>query len=148
MREHSYVSRSTPAIKHPLFYNFGTQSAKEPQYSLMPPVVAWGLGDVLVRSDEPDWVFPDREIRSLIVKSLMQVDDVGFIYAQINRAESVVWTLLKTYNRSARERVYAKELEVCDMLDIYDFDFRVTSMDLVSPIELSDSGFEEIFRRA
>ena len=121
---------------------------KEPQYSLSSPVIAWRLDDVLVRSDEVDWVFPDREIRSLIVKSLMQVGDVEFIYAQINRAESVVWTLLKTYDRSARERVYAKELEVCEMLDIYDFDFRVTSMDLVSPIELSHSGFEKIFRRA
>jgi hypothetical protein len=58
-----------------------------------------------------------------------------------------IWTLINSYDRDARETIYEKELKICDLLHIYDFDFRVTSIDLVSPNELIHIGSHKIYER-
>ena len=141
-------SHAVSAVNQQISYDYTAESPEESR-GVIEGISCWRIEDALVQSDKfVVWVFPDREIRYLIVNPIMQIEEVSFIYAKINPDESVVWTLLKTYDRSARERVYAKELEVRDMLSVYGFDFRATSVELVSPTELSESGFEQIFSRA
>ena len=105
-------------------------------------------GDVpLAFSETVEWVFPDQEIRKILATSFQQIDEVVSVCAQINADESVVWSLLKSYDRDVRTRVYEKELEICERLRMYNFDFRVTAIDLVSPAELMAGGFQEIFKK-
>ena len=98
-------------------------------------------------SENSDWVYPDQEIARVLVEVFKQVPQVESICAQFGPEEITIWTLLESYDREAREKVYGKELEVCRLLGIYDFDFRVTSIKLVSPGELVSTGSHEIYRR-
>ena len=91
--------------------------------------------------------FQTREIRKILATSFQEIDEVVSVCAQISADESVVWSLLESYDRDVQTRVYEKELEICERLRMYDFDFRVTSIDLVSPAELMAGGFQEIFKR-
>jgi hypothetical protein len=100
-----------------------------------------------VDSDNSDWVFPDQQIAHILVKLFSEVPQVRSICAQFGSDEMVVWTLLETYDREAREKVYKKELDVCELLKLYDFDFRVSSIDLVAPEQLTKAGLSEIFKR-
>ena len=107
----------------------------------------WAGDAPLACSETAEWVFPDQEIRKILATSLQEIDEVVSVCTQISADESVVWSLLKSYDRNARTRVYEKELEICERLQMYDFDFRVTAIDLVSPAELVAGGFQEIFKR-
>lgn len=98
-------------------------------------------------ADTSAWTFPKQEIKRVMVDCLKQVPEVSSVCAHLQDDETSVWTLLESYDRSAREKVYEKELEICESLHLYDFDFRVTSIDLVSPKELIEGGLREIYRR-
>ena len=87
-----------------------------------------------------------RRSPSLLVKAFQEVPQVQSICAQFGPAITI-WTLLESYDREAREHIYQKELEICQSLRIYDFDFRASSVDLVSPEELIRAGSREIYRR-
>lgn len=112
----------------------------------MNPVGVWAV-DAEARVDDGEWVFPEQEIRKIIQKALATVPEVVSVCAQVNEEETMIWTLLESYDRDARERVYKQELAICAALHLYDFDFRVTSIDLVSPHDLIKSGCQEIYRR-
>ena len=94
-----------------------------------------------------EWIFPEREITKILVESFAKIPQVVSICAQFNDDEIVIWTLLDSHDRVARGKVYEKELNLCQTLRIDDFDFRVTSIDLVSPQQLIDVGSKEIYHR-
>jgi hypothetical protein len=100
-----------------------------------------------VNSENVSWVAPNQEITQILVEEFKQVPQVKYICAQFGQEEITIWTLLESYNRAAREKVYEKELEICALLRIYDFEFRVTSIDIVSPDELVRAGSYQIYRR-
>ena len=84
----------------------------------------------------------------IIADSFKQIPQVRSICAKLGDGDDMtVWTLLESYDRDAREKVYEKELAVCASLHVYDFDFRVTSIALVRPKELVEGGFREVYRR-
>jgi hypothetical protein len=90
-----------------------------------------------------------QTVGSLLVELFKAVPEVESICAKFEAdGATTIWTLLKTYDRDARDRVYDKELEVCEQLRLCDFDFRVTSVDLVDSDELVATGAREIFRRS
>lgn len=93
------------------------------------------------------WTFPKHELARIVAECIKEVAEVQSICAGFGDGENVIWTLLEAYDRDAREKVYEKELSICQMVHLYDFDFRVTSVDLVSPSELVDTGLQEIYRR-
>ena len=141
----SWETEDLNVKKQALFYSFSPTIG--PQFCVSGPFGEW-LGDAKVnRSEVAEWVFPDQEIRRILATSFQEIDEVVSVCAQISADESVVWSLLKSYDRNVRTRVYEKELEICERLQMYDFDFRVTAIDLVSPAELTASGFQEIFKR-
>lgn len=98
-------------------------------------------------SENYSWNYPDQEITKILVEKFKQVPQVKSICAQFCPEEITIWTLLDTYDRTAREKVYEKELEICELLRIHDFDFRVTSIELVDPDELIRTGSYQIYRR-
>ena len=98
-------------------------------------------------SEYYDWITPDHEVVKILVKEFNQVPQVNAICAQFGSEEITIWTLLESYDRSAREMVYEKELNICRQLSIYDFDFRVTSIELVSPDDLIRTGSFKIYGR-
>jgi hypothetical protein len=113
----------------------------EPYFPLNPSHV-FGMN-----SENSDWITPNQEITKILVEEFKQVPEVKSICAQFGSEEITIWTLLESYDRGAREKVYEKELKVCKLLSIYDFDFRVTSIDLVSPDELVRTGSYRIYGR-
>ena len=90
---------------------------------------------------------PECEISRILVESFRKVPQVMSIWAKFSDDGIAIWTLLDSYDRAARGEVYKKELYLCQSRRIYDFDFRVTSIDLVSPQQLADNGLKEIYRR-
>ncbi len=98
-------------------------------------------------SKNSNWVFPEQQIASILVRLFSDVPQVRSICVQFGSDEMVVWTLLETYDREAREKVYRKELDVCELLQFHDFDFRVSTVDLVAPEQLKRAGLLEIFKR-
>jgi hypothetical protein len=114
------------------------------QYS---DAVALNTHFVLTDSEDANWTGPDNEIKKLLVNEFGQVPAVQAVYAYVAKDEMTIWTLLERYDRDAREQVYEKELKLCDLLHIYDFDFRVTSIDLVDPDELVRTGSRKIYWR-
>jgi hypothetical protein len=98
-------------------------------------------------SDSAQWIPPEHEVFRVLVEGFKQIPQVKSICAQFGNEEVVIWTLLDKYDREAREKVYEKEMEVCQRLGIYDFDFRVTSAQLVPPSELVRAGSCEIYKR-
>lgn len=94
-----------------------------------------------------EWVVPEREIACILVKSFKEIPEVQSICAQFGPDGISIWTLLNEYNRDARQAVYERELALCEALGGCDFDFRVSSIDLINPQELVESGAREIFKR-
>jgi hypothetical protein len=86
-------------------------------------------------------------VASILVAQISSIPEVSSICISYGAEGYTVWTLLKSYDREAREKVYQQELAICEMLNIYDFDFRVTSVELVAPSELVATGSIEIFGR-
>ena len=137
------MSRSWPEG----FHDFAPVSAADSKTRQHRTVGEWAGDAPFARPETVEWVFPDQEIRKILATSFQAIDEVVSVCAQISADESVVWNLLKSYDRDVRTRVYEKELEICERLRMYDFDFRVTSIDLVSPAELMAGGFQQIFKR-
>ena len=104
--------------------------------------------DIGISSANARWVNPNRQVARIIADVFSEVPQVQSICVQFGSDFFTVWTLLSAYDPAARERVYERELRICELLNVYDFDFRVSSIDLVSPAELVDTGSVEIFRRA
>ena len=98
-------------------------------------------------SQNSNWIYPDREIANFLARLFSKVPQVKSICAQFGPEEITIWTLLEHYDRKAREQVYKKELEICQTFGLYDFDFRVSSVDLISPNELVRLGGHEIYKR-
>lgn len=98
-------------------------------------------------SENYEWIYPELEVSRILVDLFKEIPQVKSICAQFGDEQIIIWTLLDSYDRQAREQVYHKELEVCRLLGVYDFDFRVTSIDLVSPEELVGTGSHQIYRR-
>ena|ERR1700730_17771986 len=98
-------------------------------------------------SENSSWIIPDQEIIKILVGEFKQVPQVKSICAKFGHEEITIWTLLESYNRAARGKIYEKELKICELLRIYDFDFRVTSIDLVSPDDLVHTGSYQIYMR-
>jgi len=96
---------------------------------------------------DAEWVDLDSTVERLLVKAFCSVPEVCSICVRREDGTTFVWTLLESYDREVREKVYEKELQICKELRIFDFDFRVTSQDLVSLQELVDSGCHEVFSR-
>jgi len=94
-----------------------------------------------------NWIYPNQEITKILVEKFKQIPQVKSICVQFCHEEITIWTLLDSYDRTAREKVYDKELEICELLRIHDFDFRVTSIELVDPDELIRAGSYQIYRR-
>jgi len=101
----------------------------------------------IVSTELSDWIFPREEITRVLVEKFRKVPEVKSICAQFGPEEITIWTLLERYDRKAREKVYTKELEICQAFRLYDFDFRVSSADLISPEELVHAGGREIYKR-
>jgi hypothetical protein len=101
----------------------------------------------LASSDEVEWVPPERQITRMLVDLFRQIPEVKSICAQFDADQIRIWTLLESYDREAREKVYEKEMEICRALRVHDFDFRVTSEELVSPEELERTGSRIVYRR-
>ncbi len=99
-------------------------------------------------SEGSEWIFPKQEIIRILVDKFKQVPQVESICAQFGSDEVTIWTILETYNPEARSTIHGKELEICRMLNVFDFDFRVTSADTVSPAELLGNGLFEIYNRS
>ncbi|MGH6839711.1 MAG: hypothetical protein ACREDT_13130 [Methylocella sp.] len=100
-----------------------------------------------MNSENSDWTTPDQEITKILVEEFKQVPEVKSICAQFGQEEITIWTLLESYDRDARGKVYEKELKLCKILSVYDFDFRVTSIELVSPDDLVRAGSHILYRR-
>lgn len=139
-RQHSF--KTTP---EPYFYAFGLS----PDNLCMSSVGVSSEDSHVFGGDSGNssWISPDQEIIKILVEEFKQVSQVQSICAQFGPEEITIWTLLESYDRSARERVYEKELEICKLLRIHDFDFRVTSIELVAPDELIRNGSYQIYRR-
>ena len=111
------------------------------------PLAIFTADSRLTESRNSEWVYPEQEIKRILVDLFKTVPQVKSICAHFGTEEITVWTLLDSYDRDAREKVYEKELAICRELRVYDFDFRATSVDLVSPGELVQAGSREIYRR-
>ena len=103
--------------------------------------------DKLASSSDSDWIGSQMEIVNILVESFRQVPQVASICATFRSDGVTIWTLLSTYDRDAREAVYKREMGICNHLGSCDFDFRVSTVELVSPEEMIDAGSLEIFRR-
>ena len=97
--------------------------------------------------DTSDWVLPSQEVTKILVEKFKEVPQVKSICAEFRADEIAIWTLLESYNREAREEIYKKELEISERFRLRDFDFRATSVDLISPNELVKAGAIEVFKR-
>jgi hypothetical protein len=146
MRQRESVTLNTPTRQGPIFYTFMSSSGSA---LCMTSIGISSEDRHLVSSshEDSDWIYPEQEIIRILVDHFRSISEVKSICASFGSQEITIWTLLERYDRAARERVYAKELEVCRKLRIYDFDFRATSIDLVSADELVRSGSHEIYRK-
>ena len=106
-----------------------------------------GASGVVVGPNRSEWVLPERQIGKILVEIFKEVPQVKSICARFSPNEIGIWTILENYDRNAREQVYERELKVCELLSLRDFDFRVTSLDLVSPSDLVRMGSVEIYKR-
>ncbi len=118
--------------------------ATTPRVSGMPP---HSSDAKMASSESVEWIPLTHQVSRVLVEVFKNVREVKSICAQFGPEEVTVWTLLESHDRKAREKVYKKELEVCRILGVYDFEFRVTSFDLVSPEDLARTGLREIYRR-
>lgn len=93
------------------------------------------------------WIQPSQSVARILADSIGDVAQVQSICFSVGKDGYSVWVLLERDNWDDSERVYQKELDICTKLNLYDFDFRVSSVDLVDPEELKKTGLVEIFRR-
>ena len=100
-----------------------------------------------VQTADSEWLNSEVDIARILVKSFSKVPEVNSIFIRFQDDEFLVWTILDSYNREARDKIYDKELEIFDNLKLDNFDFRVTSSDLMSPDELDEAGYHKIFSR-
>lgn len=101
-----------------------------------------------VTESDADWTLPEHDLSRIIVEYFTQVPQVHSIYTAFGDGDDMtVWTLLESYDRDARANIHEKELAICQNVHVYNVDFRVTSHNLVSPAELVDGGFREVYRR-
>jgi hypothetical protein len=104
--------------------------------------------DAIDPTDENyEWVCPDQELAAILVATFKQVPQVKWICAEFGENRLSTWTLLESYDREARGNIYQKEMELCKAVRSCDFDFRVTSEELVSPEELESAGWRIIYKR-
>lgn len=122
-------------------------SAMAERDNLWATTVSSSRGTSVTSSETSRWVGPEQQVCRILVDVFKKIHQVKSICAQFGPEEIVVWTLLESYDRNARERVYKKELEICRRLRVHDFEFRVTSFDLVSADDLVGAGSHEIYRR-
>ena len=134
-------------IHSPLGLPFYAFLIGDKDHVTMTPVNVHTTDALVIESENAEWVYPEQEIKRLLVDAFEQVPQVQAIYAQLGTDEITIWTLLDSYDREARSRVHERELEVSQTLHVYDFDFRVTSADVVPPEELQGSGMRKIFNR-
>jgi len=128
-----------------VLYAFAPAKSDAPQYCLN----EINTIEIQASLDETsDWIVPEHEVIRLLVEAFKQVPQVSSICAQFGSDGIAIWTLLREYDRDARQAVYEKELQLCEGLGACDFDFRVSSIDLVTPEELVQAGSREIFKRA
>ena len=99
-------------------------------------------------TSDSKWLEGDVEVSHQLVKLFSQVPEVCAIFIKFQDDEFIVWTILKDYDREARDRIYDRELEICAALRVDNFDFRVTSKDLMSPDELNGAGYFQIFSKS
>ena len=59
----------------------------------------WAGDAPLACSETVEWVFPDQEIRKILATYFQEIDEVVSVCTQISADESVVWSLLKSYDR-------------------------------------------------
>ena len=135
------VGDYSPSI-HQVIYLFPRIDGK--QYSLSP--MSMPSVDEISSSVDSDWIDSKMEIANILVESFKQVPQVVSICATFGSGVTI-WTLLSTYDREAREAVYKREMEICERLGSCDFNFRVSTVELVSPEELISTGSLEIFGR-
>jgi hypothetical protein len=117
-------------------------------YTFSPAEEHLSMSAVGISSGRDDLTLPERQVARILADVLGQIPEVVSICGRFGEDDITIWTLLKFYDRDAREMVYKRELEICRDLQIYDFDFRTTSVSLVNPGELIDSGLRQIFKRA
>lgn len=130
------------------FYTFPLHAEEIGTVGLTSVGVSSADFDVLESTDENSgWIYPNQEIASVLVELFKEIPQVTSICAKFGSDEIVVWTLLDSYDRDAREKVYGKELKLCQLLRIHNFDFRVTCADLVPPEDLVAAGSREIYKR-
>src|SRR5688572_8219403 len=60
----------------------------------------------LWKSDEGVWIGPEQQVTRILVESFKQVPQVKSICAQFDADGITIWTLLESYDREAREKVY------------------------------------------
>ena len=136
------VGDYSPSI-HQVSYLFPQIDGK--QYSLSPMSIP--SIDEIASSFNSDWIDSKMEITNILVESFKQVPQVASICAIFESDGVTIWTLLSAYDREAREAVYKREMEICERLGSCDFDFRVSTVELVSPEEMTSTGALEIFKR-
>ena len=126
----------------------------DPLYSFHPDQPALGNTekdvasfDLWTSSADAEWVDQDRQIERFLVKLFESVPKVHSIYLRREDETTRVWTLREDYDRDARDAVYDQEIKICEAFRLSDFDFRVTSKDLVDGSELERTGSRRIFRR-
>jgi hypothetical protein len=139
-------SQTSQTAPFPAFYNF-LLTTPEDEMLCMSPVGVSSADSELIESENCEWITPGRQVSRMLVDLFSQIPQVKAICAEFSARGIRIWTLLESYDRDAREKVYAKELEICKELRIWDFDFRVTSVDLVSSEELERAGCRVIYRR-
>ncbi|MGH7961716.1 MAG: hypothetical protein ACRERD_07785 [Candidatus Binatia bacterium] len=132
-----------------VFYSFFLSEERQADVkSIDTPIEVSSEDSYLWKSDDDAvWIGPEQQLARILVESFKQVPQVKSICAQFDADGITIWTLLESYDREAREKVYERELDICQRLGLYDFDFRVTSFDLVSSSDLVKTGSIEIFKR-
>jgi hypothetical protein len=106
------------------------------------------LTSVSVPTTDGQWLSPTQQVARVVADTISEVGAVRSVCMQSSPECHTVWTLMQSYDPDARDAVYTRELRICERLNAYDFDFRVTSLDLVSRAELLATGFIEIFKRS
>lgn len=129
------------------FTSFGYDDVFQKQWVRLEPSPSTVLAEKATYRSETCWILPEHAITRILVESFREVPQVQFIYAQFCADGITIWTILDSYDRQARGQVYDRELAICEHLRIFDFDFRVTSSDIVQPSDLARAGSREIYRR-
>lgn len=99
------------------------------------------------QTSDSEWLDSEVELARIIVGRFKDIPQVNSIFLRFQDDEFLVWTILESYDREARDKIYDRELELCDSLKLDDLDFRVTSKNLMAPDELQDAGYHNIFTR-